>query len=148
VNLINRPIHEVLEYIRDSPELLTEYIYRLYERIERYEKILRGFITIRPSEDVIREALEANREGKALAGIPIAVKDNISTAGLRTTCGSAMLKDYIPPYDATVVERLKRAGSVVIGKTNMDEFAMGSTTETKFFWTLKKPLGSIKGPGR
>jgi len=147
VNLINRPIHEVLEYIRGSPELLTEYIYRLYERIERYEKILRGFITIRPSEDVIREALEANREGKALAGIPIAVKDNISTAGLRTTCGSAMLKDYIPPYDATVVERLKRAGSVVIGKTNMDEFAMGSTTETSFFGPSRNPWDPSRVPG-
>ncbi|MEM1611586.1 MAG: Asp-tRNA(Asn)/Glu-tRNA(Gln) amidotransferase subunit GatA [Sulfolobales archaeon] len=147
MSLINKPVHEVIEYIRGSPELLTEYIYRLYERIERYEKILKGFITIRPSEEVIKEALEANRGGRMLAGIPIAVKDNISTAGLRTTCGSAMLKDYIPPYDATVITRLKNAGSVVIGKTNMDEFAMGSTTETSFFGPSRNPWDISRVPG-
>ncbi|MEM4971952.1 MAG: amidase, partial [Sulfolobales archaeon] len=147
MSLINKPVHEVIEYIRDSPELLTDYIYRLYERIERYEKILKGFITIRPFEEVIKEALEANRWRKTLAGIPIAVKDNISTAGLRTTCGSAMLKDYIPPYDATVISRLKNAGSVVIGKTNMDEFAMGSTTETSFFGPSRNPWDISRVPG-
>ncbi|PWV37223.1 MAG: Asp-tRNA(Asn)/Glu-tRNA(Gln) amidotransferase GatCAB subunit A, partial [Desulfurococcaceae archaeon] len=97
----------VVEAVRDNREALSEYIYRLYERIERYEEKLKGFITLRPADTVIREALEANRLGKPLAGIPIAVKDNISTEGIRTTCASAILENYIPPYDATVVKRLR-----------------------------------------
>ncbi len=112
-------------------------------RIDTGDASLGAFITVDP-EQVLERAAEVDRlvradGGLPLAGVPIAIKDNICTRRLKTTCGSRILENFIPPYDATVVERMTRAGAIVIGKTNCDEFAMGSSTEYSAWHTTRNP---------
>jgi aspartyl-tRNA(Asn)/glutamyl-tRNA(Gln) amidotransferase subunit A len=129
----------------------TELTRAVLERIVQVEPRLRAFVTV--TEHVAQEAAaEADRrlaagERGPLLGIPIALKDVLVTRGIRTTCSSKMLENYLPPFDATVWERLQAAGAVLVGKTNMDEFAMGSSTENSAFYPTHNPWDLDRVPG-
>jgi aspartyl-tRNA(Asn)/glutamyl-tRNA(Gln) amidotransferase subunit A len=130
-----------------SVELTNHYL----QRIHRLDEGLNCFITI-TEEQALAQAEAADiqlaaGEGGVLTGIPIAHKDIFCTQGVRTSCGSRMLDNFISPYDATVVERLAGAGVVMLGKTNMDEFAMGSSNETSYYGAVKNPWNRHKVPG-
>ena len=137
-------INELIERIHadSSEEIVTEYL----ERIEKSK--LNTFITV-AKESALLHAKKIDSQGHdgPLAGIPIAIKDNISTKGIATTCASKILTGYIPPYDAHVIEKLKEAGAIIIGKANMDEFAMGSSTETSFYGPTLNPWDTTRVPG-
>ncbi len=149
VELSGWELAEKLETGEITSRTLTE---AYLERIEAIDGKLRAYITV-CREDALRQADEADRRLKEkervtpLTGIPVALKDIFSTKGIRTTCGSRMLEGYIPPFDATVAERLKDAGAVIIGKLNMDEFAMGSSTENSAFFPTLNPWDPERVPG-
>lgn len=129
-----------------SSELTRHFL----DRMARYDD-LNAFITVE-EETAMASAQQADRhlsngEHGPLTGVPIAHKDIFCTRGILTTCGSKMLRNFIAPYDATVVERLADAGSVLTGKTNMDEFAMGSSNETSFFGPVRNPWNTERVPG-
>jgi aspartyl-tRNA(Asn)/glutamyl-tRNA(Gln) amidotransferase subunit A len=121
------------------------------DRIARVEPQVGAFITVTP-EPALKQAEEADRRIAAgqilpLTGIPLAVKDLISTRGIRTTCASRILEHYVPPYDATVITRLRDQGAVLVGKTNLDEFAMGSSTENSALQVTRNPWNLEVIPG-
>ena len=129
---------ELGKAIKDGKTSSVEATHAYLTRIDERDGDYNAFITVLREEALIRAAevdaaISAGKLTGPLAGVPIAVKDNICTKGVLTTCGSKMLSNFVPPYNATVVDKLNEAGLVIIGKANMDEFAMGSTTETSYF---------------
>ena len=129
----------------------VELVRALLARIDASQATLNAFISV-TREQALSDAAAADRalaagSAGALTGVPIAHKDIFCTQGVRTTCGSRMLDDFVSPYDATVVARLKAAGAVMLGKTNMDEFAMGSSSETSFYGPVRNPWNPQLVPG-
>ncbi len=139
---------EIASLISKGEVRPSEVLESFFRRFEETESKVKAYIT-----PLFEKALERAREldGKKpegrLFGVPVAVKDNIVIKGVRTTCGSKILENFVPPYDATVIERLKREGALFVGKTNMDEFAMGSSTEYSAFFPTRNPWDTERVPG-
>ncbi len=151
MELYKLTIHELKEKLKireiSARELTLEFI----KRIERVEKDIHSFITL-TKDDALKQAEDIDNKIKAgkdlpLLGIPLAIKDLICIRGVRTTCGSKILSNYVPPYDATVIKKLRDSGAVFLGKLNMDEFAMGSSTETSHFGVTRNPWNLDVIPG-
>jgi len=130
-----------------SVELTEAYL----KRIEKYESQINSFVTVTKEEALknakMADEKRAKNENLPLLGIPLAIKDNFCTSGIRTTASSKVLDDFIPPYDATVVKKLKDAGMVLLGKTNMDAWAHGSSTETSDYGVTRNPWNTKRLPG-
>lgn len=149
--LHRRTASELLQALSTGEVTSIELTRHFLDRIERLDRKYNCFITVTAdaalNEAKAADAARARGEGGILCGLPIAHKDAFCTEGVRTTCGSRMLDNFVPPYSATVVERLRRAGAVMIGKTNMDEFAMGSSNETSFYGPVRNPWAMDCSPG-
>ena len=152
-NVTTMSVIELSAAIRGKKISVTEAVQAQFDTIKQREANYNCFITLAKEKALLR-AKQVQKQIDAgelldspLAGVPIALKDNICTKDIRTTCASRMLKDYIPPYDATVVEKLNNSGAIIIGKTNMDEFAMGSTSETSYYGETKNPWDIRCVPG-
>ncbi len=147
----NKTISELAQGLRDKAFSSVELTQYYLDRIQQFDGDLNSFITVTP-ELALAQAKAADEQlaagnATALTGIPLAQKDIFCTDGVRTSCGSKMLDNFIAPYNATVIEKFNSAGSVMLGKTNMDEFAMGSSNETSFYGAVKNPWDLDAVPG-
>jgi aspartyl-tRNA(Asn)/glutamyl-tRNA(Gln) amidotransferase subunit A len=150
--MMHRPIHELTDAYRRGDLTPTAVAESYLGRIAALDERVGAYLTV-VREHALAAASESERRWRAgaplgpLDGAPVALKDVLCTRGVRTTCGSKMLEKFLPPYDATVVERLRAAGVVVLGKTNLDEFAMGSSTEHSAFYPTRNPWDLTRVPG-
>ncbi len=144
-------IHELQEKIKNGQTSATQVIESVFNRIDVVEERVHSYIRLMKDEALAaaKKADEDIKKGdiKPLTGIPVALKDIVCTKSITTTCGSHILHNFVPPYDATVVEKLRDAGAVFVGKANMDEFAMGSSTETSCFGVTRNPWDLTRIPG-
>ena len=156
MELQNLTVHELQEKLAkkeiSSKQIVESYI----KQIDEKEADVKAFVTLTKDEalkkaEQVDEKIQKGEITSSLAGIPIGIKDNICTKGVRTTCSSKMLENFVSPYDATVIEKLNEADIMSLGKLNMDEFAMGASTEYSYFkktsnpWDLKKVPGGSSG---
>ena len=147
---------QVVAGIKNKEFSAEEYIFQLFERIEKVEPNVNAFVILNKEEALDRarrldKKIRDSEQSGPLAGVALSIKDNICTRGMKTTCASKMLESYIPAYDATVIKQLMAAGAIIIGKANLDEFAMGSTTEfsrhgpTRNPWDITRVAGGSSG---
>jgi len=152
LELYNLTIHQLNEKLVKREITSSELTEIFLKRIEGVDGKIKAYLTITP-EDALMQARDADkrlvsaRDITLLTGIPISVKDIFCTKGIRTTCASKILNNFIPPYDAAVIKKLKDAGAIILGKNNMDEFAMGSSTENSAFFVTRNPWDTERVPG-
>ena len=150
-DLFNKTAHELSQLLKQRKTSSTEITLSFLSRIKKLESQIRAFVTLDEDSALesakMADALLEKGDGGPLTGIPIAIKDNMCLKGKRTSCGSRILENFKPPYNATVVEKLHDAGMVILGSANMDEFAMGSSTETSYWGSTRNPWGNELTPG-
>jgi aspartyl-tRNA(Asn)/glutamyl-tRNA(Gln) amidotransferase subunit A len=151
LNLYDLTIHQAHQLLRSKEISSVELVKAVLERIVQIEEKVRAFVIV-TEELALRQAEQADRrlrdgQSTPLTGVPALIKDNMCTRGIGTTCSSRMLENFVPPYDATVVEKLRDAGMVMVGKGNMDEFAMGSSNEHSAFFVTSNPWDLTRVPG-
>lgn len=151
MRLYEKTACELSSMLRERKCSAAEIYNDIKSRIDECEEKTGAYVTLNDNAleqaNAVDKALVEGKELHALAGIPIGIKDNISTKGIRTTCSSKMLENYVPPFNATVIEKINDAGMVITGKTNMDEFAMGASTETSYFHITHNPHNIECVPG-
>jgi len=152
VNLTALTAHELHDMLKARKVSCREVTQAVLERISAVDGQVRAYVTVTADQALesaraVDERIARGEEIGPLAGIPVAIKDNMCTRGTLTTCSSRILHNFVPPYDATVVEWLAKAGTVMVGKTNLDEFAMGSSTENSGFFTTRNPWDLTRVPG-
>jgi aspartyl-tRNA(Asn)/glutamyl-tRNA(Gln) amidotransferase subunit A len=152
MELFSRTIHELRDMLRNGDTTSREITASVLARIAAVDDKVRAYITVtgdeaRAAAEQADGAFKAGKAASPVHGIPVAIKDNLCTEGTRTTCASKILGNFVPPYDATVVARLRSAGCVIPGKANMDEFAMGSSTENSGFFITRNPWDLERIPG-
>ncbi|MDO5557542.1 MAG: Asp-tRNA(Asn)/Glu-tRNA(Gln) amidotransferase subunit GatA [Clostridia bacterium] len=145
MEIIDLTVHELLEKIQSGQLTKNEIMKAYVDRIDEKEKDVEAFVTVL-TDEALNKVLNIKETGE-LAGIPIGIKDNICTKGIKTTCSSKMLENFVAPYDATVMKKLDEVGLINIGKLNMDEFAMGGSTENSAFKKTKNPWDLNRVPG-
>lgn len=152
MRLYEKTASELSEMLKNKECSAVELCNDVLARINETENKIGAYVTVaeesaKENAKKIDKAMAAGEKLHPLAGIPIGIKDNISTKGIRTTCSSKMLENYVPPFDATVMNKINNAGMTVIGKMNMDEFAMGSSTETSYMHLTRNPYNTECVPG-